>query len=245
MLQAQIPETPPENIVPDSETSSNTKLYVLMYHHFVPDGEECNSYTLTESRFRHDLQWLQDNGYTTVLPRDLVAGNPLPEKAVMITFDDGYFSNYEIAFPLIKEYNAKIVISLITASIDRTITWDKCQEMLDSGLVEFGAHTHNLHSQYHSGVEKLPNESKEDYEIRVLNDIQLSKDLIEQHLNTDVYFFAHPYGKTEPWSNEYLQSEFKVTVTSEEGVADISDGFYNLPRYNISTSNPPSKYLVD
>ena len=102
----------------------------------------------------------------------------------------------------------------------------------------------DTHGNY-SGVEKLPNESKEDYEIRVLNDIQLSKDLIEQHLNTDVYFFAHPYGKTEPWSNDYLQSEFKVTVTSEEGVADISDGFYNLPRYNISTSNPPSKYLVD
>ena len=47
------------------------KLPVLMYHHVVEDGQECNDMTITASRLREDLQWLQDNGYTTVLPREL------------------------------------------------------------------------------------------------------------------------------------------------------------------------------
>ena len=85
-----------------------------MYHSFVPDGTDCNTWTLTDARFREDLQWLDDNGYTTVLPSELAAGGPLPEKAVMLTFDDGYENNYSIAYPLLKEFDAKAVISLVT-----------------------------------------------------------------------------------------------------------------------------------
>lgn len=58
----------------------NHTLYILMYHHFVPDtDEELNDWTLTESRFREDLQWLADNGYTTVLPRELARRAPAGE----------------------------------------------------------------------------------------------------------------------------------------------------------------------
>ena len=66
-------------------------LYILMYHNFVEgDGEGCDDWSLPVSRFREDLQWLSDHGYKTVLPSQLAAGEPLPRRAVMITFDDGY-----------------------------------------------------------------------------------------------------------------------------------------------------------
>ena len=61
---------------------SGEKLPVLMYHHVVEDGQECNDMTVTVSRLREDLQWLKDNGYTTILPRELAAGDPLPSKPV-------------------------------------------------------------------------------------------------------------------------------------------------------------------
>ena len=85
------PATPPagavieEAVSPEPEGPPNTTLYVLMYHLFVDDGLPCNEWTVTKSRFREDVQWLTEHGYTTVLPRELAAGEALPEKPVLIT----------------------------------------------------------------------------------------------------------------------------------------------------------------
>ena len=118
-------------------------LPILMYHHLVADGEECNDMTVTVGRMEKDLKWLQDNGYHTVLPRELAAGDPLPEKPVLLTFDDGYRSNYELLFPLLEKYQMKAVISIITymqdVSASNFISWDMCREMTESGLVEIGS----------------------------------------------------------------------------------------------------------
>ena len=126
------------------------KLPVLMYHHVVEDGQECNDMTVTVSRLREDLQWLRDSGYTTVLPRELAAGEPLPEKPVLITFDDGYRSNYNLAFPIFQEFEAKMIISVMVYMQDNAasdfITWAMCREMIDSGLIEIGSHTYLLHN---------------------------------------------------------------------------------------------------
>ena len=103
------PSTPePEPLpVPEPESEPppdppNTRLYVLMYHHFIPEGQPYNNWMLTDTRFREDLQWLADHGWTTVLPSQLVSQEPLPNKAVMLTFDDGYRSNYQLAYPLLQ-----------------------------------------------------------------------------------------------------------------------------------------------
>ena len=74
-------------------------LPVLMYHHMVPEGQECNSMTITPSKLRADLEIILAKGYTPVLPRELAAGDPLPEKPILITFDDGYRSNYDPGIP--------------------------------------------------------------------------------------------------------------------------------------------------
>ena len=128
-VQEEPAETPPPVVEEPAPPVDNHTLYILMYHHFVPDtDEELNDWTLTESRFREDLQWLADNGYTTVLPRELAAGEPLPEKAVMLTFDDGYASNYQIAYPLLQEFQAKAAIAMIVRrTVDAKpdfLTWE-------------------------------------------------------------------------------------------------------------------------
>ena len=65
-----------------------------MYHHILKDQSRLNKYTISPDEFRRDMQYLQDNGYTPVLMQDLLLfvqeGVPLPDKPVMITFDDGY-----------------------------------------------------------------------------------------------------------------------------------------------------------
>ena len=109
------------------------RFYVLEYHNFTENASQAADYTMTVSALRRDLDFLRDNGYTTVLPRELAAGqlddgSPLPQKAVLLTFDDGYESNYTLAFPILREYGAKAAISLITSRIDERadgfLTWD-------------------------------------------------------------------------------------------------------------------------
>ena len=85
-----------------------------------------------------------------MLPRELAGGEPLPEKPLLITFDDGYRSNYELLFPLLQAYQMKAVVSIMVymqdVSADNFLSWDMCREMADSGLVEIGSHAYSLHN---------------------------------------------------------------------------------------------------
>ena len=228
--------------------SNNHTLYILMYHSVVDgDGSNCNDWMTTTQRLREDLQWLKDHGYTTVLPSELASGTPLPEKAVLITFDDGYANNYTQAFPVLQEFHAKAVISMI---VRRTVdgkpdflTWDMCKEMADSGLVEIGSHTYDSHANDPRGIKRMAGESRQDYETRIFSDIETSISLIEEHVGKPVTFFAYPHGQTEPWASDFLKEHFSMTVTTQHGPADISHGLYDLPRHNINFKEPLSKYL--
>lgn len=252
-----IPEPDPNPIpAPELESApepepapvpANTKLYVLMYHHFVPDGQGCNTWTLTDTRFQEDLQWLAEHGYTTVLPSQLVNWEPLPEKAVMLTFDDGYRSNYQLAYPLLQAYQAKAVISIIVQYIQEEnsdfLTWDMCREMAQSGLVEIGSHTYACHDGAENGIRRLEGESQEDYAARVLPDLQTSIDLIQEHLGESPQLFAYPNGVKEPWAADFIQDHFAVTLTTRHGCADLSKGLYSLKRCNVSMEVPLSEIL--
>ena len=216
-----------------------------MYHDVVEgDGSGCNDWTITTGRLREDLQWMTDQGFTFYLPRELAQGVPLAEKSVMITFDDGYASNYTLAFPLLKEFGAKAVISpIVQEGVPGYLTWDMCREMAASGLVEFGSHTYDLHGADDQGIRRLEGECQADYEARVLPDLQTSIDLLSAELGQPVTFFAYPNGKTEPWAVQFLAEHFSVTVTTAHGPADLSGGLYRLPRHNVTVQNKASRWL--
>lgn len=218
-------------------STGNTKLYILMYHSVIPDGGDCNEWATTESQFRADLQWMAEHGYTTVLPGELAAGKPLPERTVLLTFDDGYGNNYSVAFPVLKEFGAKAVFSTIVECSETGfhgfLDWGMCREMLESGLVEIGSHTYNLHDKLR-GIQRRIGESRQAYEERVFTDIETSIQVLESNLGCKINFFAYPYGKTDAWVSDFLQEHFAVTATTKERVADISGGLYELPRYNIN-----------
>ena len=236
-----------------------------MYHHVVEDGQECNDMTVTVSRLREDLQWLRDSGYTTVLPRELAAGEPLPEKPVLITFDDGYRSNYNLAFPIFQEFEAKMIISVMVYMQDNAasdfITWAMCREMIDSGLIEIGSHTYLLHNlderggsfdpEGVNGVQRKPDETAEAFQTRVLDDIQRSYDLIAEKLEVSPTFFAYPFGLTEPDADGLIRELFPVTAVTLPKTADLTGGLYDLPRHTVTMNksldsilNPPLKTVV-
>ena len=219
-------------------------VYILMYHHVVEDGKDCNNWTVTTSQLREDLQWLTDHGYTTLLPSELVQlaqQGEVPKRSVLITFDDGYASNFQLALPVLKEFNAKAVVSVVTGYMGKPsfLTWDMCRELADSGLVEIGSHTHDCHASA-QGIQRFSGESQEEYQERVFADLQTSIDLIESNVGQKVLFFAYPNGLTDSWCDDFIKERFAMTVTTKHGPANVSKGLYKLSRYNINKSAPVS-----
>ena len=219
---------------------------VLMYHHMVPEGQDCNAMTITPGKFRADLDIILAKGYTPVLPGELAAGAPLPEKPILITFDDGYRSNYDLVYPILREYGVKACISIIVLMpdlpTDNFCTWEQLREMTDSGLVEVGSHSYRLHNlgedkgNYEkdgtNGVERRPGESDGDFQARVLDDIQKSHDRIAAELGS-VTCFAYPFGCTDPDAKALVDALFPVSLMTMPQCADLAKGLHDLPRYAV------------
>ena len=118
---------------------------ILMFHHFVTDEKECDSSaTITDKKFQEVLNEIEELGYETISFKDLIDfteyKKELPDKPILITMDDGYKSNYEIAFPLLKEKNMKATVSIIGKSTKYTssylknktlehMSWEELQRM--------------------------------------------------------------------------------------------------------------------
>lgn len=175
----------------------NVKIPILLYHDFVttvPDSDPDNfSYINTPQSYEENIKVLLENGYTFISFQELNDANngkiKLPERPILITFDDGYYSNYEYIFPILKKYNVKASIFIVTDKIGKEIdgkkylSWEQCKEMQDSGLVEIFSH-----SKRHVFYDKLP--------VRTIrDDVIESYRIIEENLGTtNLKVFAYPYG---------------------------------------------------
>jgi hypothetical protein len=106
-----------------SDPDKYTKDIKILVYHNISESEGTGE-TISKEAFENDMKDLIDNGYTAVLFDDLISyvekGIDLPEKPVLITFDDGYLSNYELAFPILKKYNMKATIFVIGVSVGKT-----------------------------------------------------------------------------------------------------------------------------
>jgi len=135
---------------------------VLLYHHILPAGEDGpysdNPWVVTREAFESQMEYLYNNQYHTVTSAELrdylYNKKPLPAKSVMITFDDGYLSNYMFAYPILKRFGFKAVVFAITGSI-QTKDQDFHPDQLDmlswmqvaasSDVFDFASHTDSLH----------------------------------------------------------------------------------------------------
>lgn len=258
-----LPEPAPVTIAASSQPGQpvtyEARLPVLMYHHVVPDGQPCNEMTVTAGRLERDLRWLWENGYQTVLPRELAAGEPLPERPVLVTFDDGYRSNYDLAFPLLRKYRSKAVIAVMAFMPDNWaegfLSWDMCRELTASGLVEIGSHGYAIHNLddrmgnfvpgQANGVQRRKGEPDAEFQSRVLDDLLRSYERIAVETGAAPTYFAYPYGKTDPDADTFLQSLFPVTAVTGPGkyAADLSKGLQGLPRFTVTMKAGPEAFL--
>lgn len=241
-------------------------LPILMYHDLTQDENDTDSMTITVDRFRLDMEFLQEFGYTPLLPADLVSikqgAAAMPQKPVMVTFDDGYRSNYDWAYPVLQQTGMKAAIAVVAHNIKNqqdaaetrgSMTWEELAEMSASGLVEVGLHTYNLHNPQYSGnaapdgingVMRLRGETEQAYRLRVGTDLKMGIDLIEQHTGKEVLYFCYPFGAYDYWMPPLLtENGIKVSTLTNPGMASIASSLYNLPRYTINMGKSVASLL--
>lgn len=105
-----------------AENESGNSFIGLMYHQVLKDESRAGKYIITPNELESDLAYLSENGYVSVLPSQLVKireqGGRLPEKTVVITFDDGYETGLYYVLPLLKKYGMKAVINVVGSYTD-------------------------------------------------------------------------------------------------------------------------------
>ncbi|GAB3197299.1 peptidoglycan/xylan/chitin deacetylase (PgdA/CDA1 family) [Pontibacter aydingkolensis] len=171
---------------------------ILCYHQVRDwrdsDSKQARDYIVPTAVFRDQMQMLADSGYHTILPDQLMAylttGAPLPEKPVMITFDDTNLDQYTNALPELEKHNFKAVYFIMTVSLNRPryMTREQVKELSDKG------HAIGSHTWDHHNVKKYEGNDW-------ITQVAKPKKVLEEITGKPVTYFAYPFGL---WNKEAI-----------------------------------------
>ena len=236
---------------------------IIMYHSILKDSSRSNKYTVTPAVLEEDLKYIKDKGYTTVTIADLISyvydDSPLPEKPIVLTFDDGHYNNYGYLFPLLEKYDMKAVISIVGSYTDKFtetdeanlnysyLRWKDIKELMDTGRIKFQNHTYTSHSNTGKriGTKKIKGETDEHYKSILKDDILKLQQEFEENTNYTPKCFTYPFGGISNASLDIIKElGFKASLSCEQGINKLTknpNSLYLLKRYNrpsyISTYN--------
>lgn len=224
--------TPEPQPTPDG-VERTLRVPILMYHYIsaAPDSSDAIRVDLSVSpaTFREHLQYLRAAGYETITLRDLVmalqTGAPLPEKPILLTFDDGYRDAYTEAFPALLDAGFVGTFFLLTQPVDAEnpayVTWDQVIEM----------HAAGMEMQSHGYTHVDLRARSVDYLVwQMLG----SKEAIEKRTGETVRFFCYPSGRYDELAIQVLRSaNYWAAVTTHQGADHSSDSLFELERLRV------------
>ena len=225
---------------------------IVMYHSVLKDRAYHGKYVVSPAEFENDILYLKEHGYTTILMEDLInytKGGSLPEKPILLTFDDGYYNNYLYAFPLAKQYRVKFVISPIGRYTDlysesgeangyySHATWEHLREMTESGLVEVQNHSYDMHEQRGGalGVKQRTGETDSAYKARLTADLGRAQEVFKANLGKAPSTFVYPFGAMSKSTPDIINDMgFSATLLCREKVSTVTrdpESLYALGRF--------------
>lgn len=238
-----------------SMQSDEIALPIVMYHQLTKSESRAGRYVLTLEQFEKDLVFLKEKGYKTVTVSQLIdyyqGKGKLPEKAIMITFDDGCETLYAYAKPLLEQYGFTAVGFVVGSLADyytelddhnlnySNLNWAEIKELSMGNTVEIQSHSYDLHKNtgYRSGAKKKKGETFEQYAEFLGADASKMKTEMLKHTGKAPVAIAYPFGSFSSESKEILKKYgIKMAFTCEERVNIVKkaepERLFGLGRYN-------------
>ena len=228
----------------------SNSLTTITYHDVVADPGE-DAYAVSRSEFVAQMDYLKNNKYKVISLNFLNAvqlgKEKLPQKAVLLTFDDGLSSYYDFVAPILKIYKFPSVAALVTGWLDgsavpkeyqnKLLTWDQIKELSQSPLVEFISHTNSLHRGLATNAQgnerpaaitrqffpfNQTYETAQEYRQRIKYDLGVSVTRLIKQLGKQPIGIAWPYGKYNRIAIEEATAlGMKFQLTLDEGPTNI------------------------
>ncbi|MCL2354736.1 MAG: polysaccharide deacetylase family protein [Oscillospiraceae bacterium] len=239
------------------------RLPIIMYHSVLKS--RTGKYIVSPDQLEQDLQYIQKRGYETVVMADLIEyvkhGRELPEKPIMLTFDDGYYNNLHYVVPLLEKYNMRAVISVVgdytdifSEANDMNVNyahfrWEDIKALVPTGIVEFQNHSYYLHRMEggRKGARRKRGESLEDYRKVLEEDLMKLQRAFQENTHFTPTTFTYPYGALSPESTDILiELGFQASLSAEEGMNFITrdpNGLFRLRRYNRSGRTSTERFF--
>lgn len=205
---------------------------ILMYHSVAPVIDPGNMIAVSAASFEKQMRFLKSHNYNVItlgkLAVKLKNREKIPDRTVVLTFDDGYKDNYTYAFPILKKYNLTADMFIIINEVGRKqndrLSWDEIKEMQDSGLIYFGSHC--------LGPEPLVN-IKSDEVLR--NEIFGSKKILEERLGRSVSAFSYPEGLFNSYIRQLvIDAGYSLAVATNPGKNYPNNDMFALKRIKMS-----------
>lgn len=230
------------------------ELPVIMYHSVLRDPARTGKYIVSPERLEEDIRYLASHGYEIVTARaviDFARGvGTLPERPVLLTFDDGYYNNLTYVLPLLQKYDCTAVIAIVGAYAQRYsdapdpnpnyahLRWEEIYALTLSGRVEIANHSYDMHGQTgRMGSARKRGESGAAYAEAFTADVgRLQRELAARAFVTPE-LFAYPFGIVDPDSRALLAKlGFAGSMTCREQVSRIvagdPDTLWDIGRFN-------------
>lgn len=236
------PETSVSERARTEEPNANeTVLTTVMYHNILKSIK--GTYIVSPDQLESDLSAYKKLGYTYVFPSEIIGyvrgTNALPDKPLLITFDDGRYNNMYYGLPILEKYDAKALLCPVgafsafsTDSGDHSnpnyshITWSQFGELAASGRFEIGNHTYNMHKYSpRFGVKRMKGESDSDYRAALKKDFGRLQDMLLKSTGVLPRVFAYPFGAyTDEAKDVLLSLGIEMMLTCNEGVTTVKRG---------------------
>ncbi len=245
-----------QRALPAIAIAEERTVLILMYHGVLHDPTRTGKYVLSPEALESDLQYLLAHGYETVLMRDLIAfvrgAGDLPEKPVVLTFDDGYYNNLTYVLPLLERYDCRAVLSVVGSYAERYssepdpnpnyayLSWEELNALRLSDRFELQNHSYGMHGENgRQGSARMRGESAADYRLAFESDALKLQDALDARAGTRPTTYAYPFGVVDLQSRELLEEiGFSASLTCIEKqnvlVAGDLSCLWGLGRYNRS-----------
>lgn len=233
----------PKVSAPSEILTPLTSVHVpILIYHYIREVDPKKDFlgadlSVSPKNFDEQLTWLEEKGYTTITLDDIVSawekGTPLPEKPIILTFDDGYDDFATNAFPILQKHGAKATTYVVSSFLDKPhyLSTKQLLELAASPLITIASHT-----EHHADLRTLKMS-------KLHEELINSKSRLEKLIGQPIRHFAYPYGRfTNGIAQETEKAGYSTATTTLFGYNHTPKNRFMMRRVRIAGATSISKF---